>query len=401
MVNLWMPGAMKYSIGNAGAMEGGPARAVWHITSNSKDWTFRNELGWFTGGGQGVAPHLLWDPFTGQIAQFFPADSRALALENAGSVRTNRTGKYCIQIEIVFTANETVNGKRYATVRDTPCKGLDQIMDWLRSLGISDRWPGGAPFAFTRDTVSLAMWENEGGHYGHHQAPGNSHVDPGPMPNIFDYGTGGSGGDGGSDSSSAGVARYQVTINGLKYGYGAHGDHVTKVGKALVSKGFGKHYQEGPGPDWSDADTLNYSDYQKSLGYSGTAPHQDADGVPGEGTLKQLLGTLPSPPVPSVPTVSVSKLRAAANTDPGAAQGHQTYAAGVKIVESALVKAGLLDKVYAGDGSFGTMTIAAYSRWQLKLYPGASTKPGGDADGKPGRDSLVKLGHKYGFNVVD
>ncbi len=395
MPEMWMPGAAKYSLGNTGVMNGGPARAIWHITSNSSDWTFASELGWFKGGGASVAPHLLWDPFTGQIAQFFPADSRSLALQNAGDLKTNRSGKYGVQIEIVFTANETVNGKRYATVRDTPCNGLDQIMAWLRSLGVADVWPGGAPTGFVRDTVSVSMWENQGGHYGHHQAPGNSHLDPGPMPDLFEY-------DGTDpDPSPSGVARYQVTINGLKYGYGASGEHVTKVGTALVAKGFGSHYSVGPGPDWSDSDTLNYSDYQKSLGYTGTEPHQAADGVPGEDSLKKLLGTLPSAPVPSVPTVSAAKVKLAAKTDPGAAQGHQTYAAGVELVEAALVKEGLLGKTYAADGSFGTTTLAAYSKWQLKLYPGASKKPGGDADGIPGKDSLVKLGHKYGFHVAD
>ncbi|MFD0052045.1 peptidoglycan-binding protein, partial [Actinomycetes bacterium NPDC127524] len=95
---------------------------------------------------------------------------------------------------------------------------------------------------------------------------------------------------GGSLPSGGGnVARYQTTINGLVYGYGAKGDHVTKVGKALVAKGFGRHYTSGPGPRWTDADTLNYQLFQKSLGYSGKA----ADGVPGEDSLKQLLGSLP------------------------------------------------------------------------------------------------------------
>jgi hypothetical protein len=185
MADLWMPGAARHPVGNTGAMEGGPARAVWHITSNAKDWTYNNELGWFTGGGASVAPHLLWDPFTGQIAQFFPADSRSLSLENAGSVRTNRTGKYCIQIEIVFTEGETVNGRRYASVRETPCKGLDQITAWLRSLGIADSWPGGSPTGFVRDTVAMDTWTGHGGHYGHNQVPGNHHVDPGPMPDLF------------------------------------------------------------------------------------------------------------------------------------------------------------------------------------------------------------------------
>ncbi|MFJ4880090.1 peptidoglycan-binding protein [Streptomyces sp. NPDC088745] len=89
--------------------------------------------------------------------------------------------------------------------------------------------------------------------------------------------------------SGSEVARYKVTINGLEYGYGARGDHVSRVGQALVKAGFGKHYTSGPGPTWTDADTLNYRDFQKSLGHSGAA----ADGVPGEASLKKLLGSLP------------------------------------------------------------------------------------------------------------
>lgn len=112
-------------------------------------------------------------------------------------------------------------------------------------------------------------------------------------------------------------------------------------------------------------------------------------------------GSAPSPaPTPSKPKVDLSRLVTAAKTDPGAAQGHVTYMAGTNLVENALVREGLMSKTYAGDGSFGSTTVAAYSRWQLKLYPGASTKPGGDADGIPGMDSLKKLGAKYGFDVV-
>lgn len=185
MVDLWMPGAERHPVGNTGSMDGGPSRVVWHITSNDNDWTYENELGWFTGGGADVAPHLLWDPFSGRVAQMFPADSRSLSLQNAGTVRTNRTGSYCIQIETVFTQNETVNGKKYATVADTPCKGLSSIMAWLRSLGIPDGWPAGPPTGFHRQDVTVDFWLNHGGHYGHCHVPGNSHIDPGPMPDLF------------------------------------------------------------------------------------------------------------------------------------------------------------------------------------------------------------------------
>lgn len=241
MVDLWLPGASKHDLGNHGAMDGGPARVTWHITSNTNDHTFANEYGWFTGGGADVAPHILWDPFTGQIAQFFPADSRSLSLQNAGTVRTNRTGKYNIQIEIVFTENEVVNGKRYASVAETPCKGLDGIVAWVRSLGVPDVWPGGSPTGFSRDTVSLATWTSQGGHYGHNQVPGNTHVDPGPMPDLF-------------KAAAPKPSPVYAPFPGDKYFfYGRTSKLVTEVGKALVRAGY-KGYRVGPSPVFGPGD---------------------------------------------------------------------------------------------------------------------------------------------------
>jgi hypothetical protein len=187
----------------------------------------------------------------------------------------------------------------------------------------------------------------------------------------------------------AAPARYQVTINGLAYGYGAHGDQVTLVGQALVAKGFGSHYQQGPGPDWSDADTENYADYQRSLNYSGG----DADGVPGETSLRQLLGYLPS----ATSTVSLSAVIDAARVDPPAEQGHLSHPDDVRLVQNALVAEGLLDgnNPAWGRGSFGSMTVSAYSAWQQRIgYSGPA------ADGVPGRISLTGLGSRHGFIVT-
>ncbi|MEV6548018.1 hypothetical protein AB0M57_04820 [Streptomyces sp. NPDC051597] len=185
MPDMWMPGAERRPVGNTAPMNGGPPRVTWHATSNDSDWSYLHERDFFASGGADVAPHLLWDPFTGQIAQFFPASSRALALKNATGEQTNRTGTYNIQIEVVFTNNESVSGRRYANIVDTPCTGLDRLMAWLRSLGVLDTWPGGAPRAWARQTVSLDVWRTRGGHYGHCHVPGNDHIDPGPMPNLF------------------------------------------------------------------------------------------------------------------------------------------------------------------------------------------------------------------------
>ncbi|WP_233290173.1 peptidoglycan-binding protein [Kitasatospora sp. MBT66] len=181
-------------------------------------------------------------------------------------------------------------------------------------------------------------------------------------------------------------ARYQNTIAGVAYGYGAHGPQVREIGEALVARGFGAHYQVGPDEDWRDADTLNYQAYQRSLGYSGT----DADGVPGESSLRELLGHLPGETV-----VSLARVVAAARTDPDAEQGHQTYGAEARTVEQALADEGFLEGRWV-DGSFGTRTVAAYRSYQRSLGYGGS-----DADGIPGLVSLTELGRRRGFTVTN
>lgn len=281
MVDLWMPGAAKHSVGNTGTMNGGPARATWHITSNSKDWSFKNELGWFSGGGADVAPHLLWDPFTGEIAQFFPADSRSLSLMNDGAVKTNRTGKYNIQIEIVFTEGEVVNGKKYNSVKETPLKGLDEIMDWLRTLGIADTWPGGIPTAFARDTVTEDMWQTKGGHYGHNQIPGNSHVDPGPMPDIFSYGTKKTTP---KPPAKPPVVKYEPFPGKQLFQNGNTDKRIAAMHKRLVAVGCGKYTSTRNIDVWGSGDVASYKAWQKKLGYTGT----DADGIPGKASWDKL-----------------------------------------------------------------------------------------------------------------
>lgn len=94
--------------------------------------------------------------------------------------------------------------------------------------------------------------------------------------------------------------------------------------------------------------------------------------------------------------VSLAAVRSAARKDPKRPQGAggKATADDVRMVETALRAEGTLPKKYASDGSFGTATRKAYRQWQQKLgYSGR------DADGIPGKDSLTKLGKKYGFKV--
>lgn len=89
--------------------------------------------------------------------------------------------------------------------------------------------------------------------------------------------------------------------------------------------------------------------------------------------------------------VSLPHLINAAKQDPNDNDGH--YPSGTITVEEALRAEGLLAERRV-EGYFGTDTIDAYAAWQRHLgYRGK------DADGIPGRKSLVALGKKHGFTV--
>ncbi|MEV1097511.1 N-acetylmuramoyl-L-alanine amidase [Streptomyces sp. NPDC049952] len=102
-------------------------------------------------------------------------------------------------------------------------------------------------------------------------------------------------------------------------------------------------------------------------------------------------------PPPKAPVVDLSQLVAAARSNPKAAGTPVTYS-GVKVVEAALVDAGLLSKRYS-DGHYGTTTVTAYAAWQRSAAGGGYR--GKDADGIPGKASLTALGKAHGFTVTN
>ncbi|WP_406412047.1 peptidoglycan-binding protein [Streptomyces halstedii] len=181
---------------------------------------------------------------------------------------------------------------------------------------------------------------------------------------------------GGGGTAPSTPARYQVTINGLTYGYGAHGDHVTAVGKALVKKGFGAAYTVGPGPDWTDADTECYAAFQRSLGYSGA----DADGVPGESSLRALLGTLPGK--------TAAPAKATAPAFPGRDRfGPGKSNASVTQLGKQLVKRGYGAAYTVGPGP----KWSDADRRNVQAFQRAQGWTGADADGYPGPETWRRL----------
>ncbi|GHH87794.1 N-acetylmuramoyl-L-alanine amidase [Streptomyces capitiformicae] len=142
---------------------------------------------------------------------------------------------------------------------------------------------------------------------------------------------------------------------------------------------------------WSAARVIRHLDWQP-----GKVDPRGIDWTLMRERIAKRLGEKPSVPTlpkPTLPVVDLSKLVAAARSNPPAEGTPITYS-GVKVVEAALVDAGLLAKRYS-DGHFGRITIEAYAKWQRKCgYSGAA------ADGIPGRASLERLGARYRFTVV-
>jgi len=184
MPDLWMPGATRLDIGDHSPTDGGPAKAIAHITwdknataAKPADLVSYEALrSYFAGGGKGVAPHLLWDPFTGRVTQFVPANSRSKSLVDlAGGTRTNRAGSVVIQVEALFFPYCRVGTKVYPRLVDAPCKGWEELHAWVKSWGVADAWPNGRPENCTRDEHT---WETESGWYPHKGVPENRHDDP-------------------------------------------------------------------------------------------------------------------------------------------------------------------------------------------------------------------------------
>jgi hypothetical protein len=65
---------------------------------------------------------------------------------------------------------------------------------------------------------------------------------------------------------------------------GADNAYVTRLGRQLVRKGFGRFYAVGPGPRWSEADRRAVEAFQRTQGWRGGA----ADGYPGPETWRRL-----------------------------------------------------------------------------------------------------------------
>lgn len=279
MRDLWMPGAEKLDVGDhAPTDQQYPAKVIAHITWDESATAakpvalvpYENLKGYFTGGGKGVAPHILWDPFTGRFAQFYPADSRSKSLVDlSGGTRTNRAGKVVIQIEALFFPYCEVDGKVYAKLTDTPLKGWDKLSAWIKSLGIVEIWPMGKPVDFSSDRDEH-VWETQGGWYGHQQVPENTHQDPGSWPGFIVI---------------AKPKPIYATYPGTKFfKIGNKHPLFTAMANRLKAEGYKGYKEKTPNGVFDRGDIKAYAWWQKKLGYTGSS----ADGYPGKESWDKL-----------------------------------------------------------------------------------------------------------------
>ncbi|NUP35932.1 MAG: peptidoglycan-binding protein [Streptomyces sp.] len=272
MPELWMPGATRLDIGDHASTDGGPAKAIAHITwdrnataAKPADLVPYETLVSYFGknpAGRAVAPHVLWDPFTGRRTQFLPASSRSKSLaDKPGGTRTNRAGSVVIQVEALFFPHCRVDGKVYASLADTPCKGWAEVNAWVRSWGVPDAWPNGRPEDCTRNA---STWAIQPGWYPHKGVPENNHDDPLSWPAF-------------TGPPGPNPSQYEPFPAAGFFKAGRRSPIIAAMHKRLVDEGCSRYQSHLDADLWGTGDVRSYAMWQRKLGYTGA----DADGIPG------------------------------------------------------------------------------------------------------------------------
>ncbi|WP_030962675.1 peptidoglycan-binding protein LysM [Streptomyces sp. NRRL S-378] len=287
MGEIWIAEAERLgdgSIGGAMDTPSAPARVVWHTTeSGAGDAAFKSVGAYLI--SVASEPHILYDPTTDRLAQYGPLNQSARALRNYGSLRTNRTGAACIQIEVLARAAKPF------TEYWRPGPNFRALMRAIRSWGVPDDWPAGELAKSYSDASnrSASVWSSRGGHYGHSNVPGNDHWDPGNIDRAALLAAGGSTSTPTPPAPStpsvslAAVIRAAQRDPGLPQGGTTSAADVRPVEAALQREGLlsASYAKDG---SFGSLTRTAYAGWQRRLGYSGA----DADGIPGKTSLTKL-----------------------------------------------------------------------------------------------------------------
>lgn len=270
----------RQAIGGAMDTPRNPPRAVWHTTESPAGSSYFTSIAAYLI-RVGAEPQVIYCPVTDKLGQFGPLTQSGRALKNDGSRRTNRTGKVCIQVEVLGRAASPW------TKGFDPAKkpNFRKLLAAMRAHGIPDVWPAGKPpataAAAAKGARSRTTWEKQGGHFAHAQIPSNNHWDPGAIDTAIVPGKPAVETKPGTPAappvpSKPAKPTYEPFPGAAFFHGGRHSPIITAMGRRLVAEGCGA-YRSGPGPNWTNADRESYRRWQKKLGYSGA----DADGIPG------------------------------------------------------------------------------------------------------------------------
>lgn len=108
-------------------------------------------------------PHIVWNPVTGELVQMIQPDQKSRMYARCHPMAS------AISVLVVMPDDEPFTA--------TECKGLEELMDYFRSLDVPDEWPMGPPHLnpVRRSTCSA------GGHYSASQIDSSGHEGPGPI----------------------------------------------------------------------------------------------------------------------------------------------------------------------------------------------------------------------------
>lgn len=271
---------------------------VWHSTEGTS-------LPDYSGGS--IAPNLTAVPdFKAQKLvwyQHFDFDRSSRALVNlTGGVETNTLN--VVQVEITGTCDP----KTHAKWGSTPHLYMAALPDWaVRDLAAFAKWAHDtnsvpltsavswkaydASYGITNGVrMSGAAWDLFKGHCGHQHVPENDHGDPGlfPMAAILARA-----GTNTVPTTGTGAVKPKVSLKNLAaaartdppapQGRTSHPADVKPVEAALDQLGYlsAAYAKDGA---YGTTTVAAYAKWQRHLGYTG----KDADGIPGETSLKKL-----------------------------------------------------------------------------------------------------------------
>jgi hypothetical protein len=189
VAHAWMPGARRIRADtDGGPLNGGAPRAVW-LTLGTAPRKVSIQSAAQRLVSERRPCHLVWDPVTGDIVQLISIlragralgapeqldwDPDRVATVPAAPRNVNAEGRVCAQIGVLGHPGEPFT--------DGPMVGVDAIVEWLESWGVSRRWPAGVPMSCLAVGAerSRALWAR-GGHFGASQVPGCENMGPGAI----------------------------------------------------------------------------------------------------------------------------------------------------------------------------------------------------------------------------